>query len=77
MNYSSKTPKYRAQPVTNSLQAPMVGCIYSGDAGNSDWHTGMLISVDKNDATIVDIRHQTHVVWAPTMRSLQGATPSI
>ena len=72
MNYNTKSPKYKAQALTNNLQTPMVGCIYSGDAGNSDWHTGMLIQINGDEATIVDARKKNRVVILSTLRSIQA-----
>lgn len=71
MNISTTQPKYKSQRIMNKMRIPMPGCIYSGDSGNSDWHTGMLIQVDGSDATIVDARGKNHVVILSTMRSIQ------
>ena len=54
-----------------TIIAPTVGCIYSGDSGNSEWHTGMLIQVDGSDAIICDSRGKNHTVIASTLRSIQ------
>ena len=71
MNISTTQPKFKAQRVINTMRIPMPGCIYSGDSGNSDWHTGMLVQVDGSDAIIVDARGKEHVVILSTLRSIQ------
>jgi hypothetical protein len=71
MRISTNQPKFKAQRVINQMRIPMPGCIYSGDSGNSDWHTGMLVQVDGSDATIVDARGKEHVVILSTLRSIQ------
>ena len=50
---------------------PMPGCIYAGDSGNSEWHTGILLQVDGDEATIVDARDVKHQVILSTLRSIQ------
>jgi hypothetical protein len=54
--------RYKAQAKQAQAIVPTPGCIYSGDSGNSDWHTGMLVQVDGGDAIIVDARGKEHVV---------------
>jgi hypothetical protein len=71
MRISTLQPKFKAQRILNPVSLPMPGCIYSGDSGNSEWHTGMLVQVDGSDATIVDARGKEHVVILSTLRSIQ------
>ena len=71
MNIATNIPKFKSQRILNPVSLPMPGCIYSGDAGNSDWHTGMLVQVDGSDAIIVDARGKEHVVILSTLRSIQ------
>jgi hypothetical protein len=72
MNISTATPKFRAQRIQNNTQVPTMGCIYTGDTGNSNWVSGVLMQVDGLDATIVDARGKSHMVISTTLRSLQA-----
>ena len=72
MNIATTQPQFKAQRVTQNMVAPMVGCIYSGDAGNSEWHTGMLVQVDGDEAIICDVRLQDWRVILSTIRSIQA-----
>jgi hypothetical protein len=70
MNITTIKPKFKAKPVEQIIN-PTLGCIYSGDAGNSEWHTGMLIQLDGDDAILRDIRGINRVVIPSTLRSVQ------
>ena len=70
MNITTIKPKFQAKPVEQII-VPTLGCIYSGDAGNSEWHTGMLLQVNGDEAIIVDVRGKNHVVIFSTLRSIQ------
>ena len=69
MNFNTTIPRYKIQPNTNKVQSPMVGWTYSGDSGNSEWHTGMLIQIDGDEATLVDARGKKHVIILSTLRN--------
>ena len=71
MNIATNAPKFKAQRILNPISLPMPGCIYSGDSGNNDYHTGMLVQVDGSDAILVDARGKEHVVILSTLRSIQ------
>ena len=72
MNINTVKPKYKSQRISKLTAVPTMGCIYRGDTGNSNWVSGLLIQVDKDEATLVDIRGKSHTVILSTLRSLQA-----
>lgn len=71
MKLDTVKPKYKAQRISKLAAVPTMGCIYRGDTGNSNWVSGLLMQVDKDEATLLDIRGKSHVVILSTLRSLQ------
>lgn len=72
MKLDTVKPKYKAQRISKLAAVPTMGCIYRGDTGNSNWVSGLLMQVDKDEATLVDARDKSHVVILSTLRSLQA-----
>lgn len=72
MNINTIQPKFKAKRIQNDTQAPILGCIYRGDTGNSNWVSGLLMQVDRDEATLLDIRGKSHTVILSTLRSLQA-----
>ena len=70
MNITTIKPKFKAKSV-DQLISYIPGCIYKGDAGNSEWYTGILLQVDGEDAILKDIRGINRVVILSTLRSIQ------
>lgn len=72
MNINTVQAKYKARRTVSKNAVPILGCIYRGDTGNSNWVSGILIQVDKDEATIVDARDKSHTVILSTLLSLQA-----
>lgn len=72
MKLDTVKPKYKAKRTQNLTATPILGCIYRGDTGNSNWVSGLLMQVDKDEATLLDIRGKSHTVILSTLRSLQA-----
>jgi hypothetical protein len=70
MNINNKH-RYKSQATIVQAISLIPGCVYTGDSGNSDWHTGLLLRHDKDYAIIADARGKEHVVILSTLRSSQ------
>ena len=70
MNITKKS-KYKNQPAVEQNIVPTPGCVYTGDAGNSEWFTGMLLRYDEDYSIIRDARGMERVVISSTLRSSQ------
>lgn len=65
--------RYKTKAKHTQPNGPIPGCIYSGDAGNSEWHTGILLIYDEDYSTIRDARGIERVVISSTLRSSQSS----
>lgn len=63
---------YKIQPTQLQASSPIPGCVYTGDSGNSDWHTGILVSHDKDYSIILDVRGIERKIISSTLRSMQA-----
>ena len=63
--------RYKAQAKRAQAIIPTPGCVYTGDAGNSEWFTGLLLRHDKDFSIIRDARGIERVVISSTLRSSQ------
>jgi hypothetical protein len=63
--------RYKGQGHAVKPSEPLLGCIYRGDTGNSNWVTGILILVDDSDSVLRDARGEEHVVLTMMLRSVQ------
>lgn len=70
MNINNKH-RYKSQAKPVQARSPIPGCVYTGDSGNSDWHTGLLVRYDKDYSIIADARGKEHVVISSTLRNIQ------
>jgi len=71
MNITKKS-KYKSQPAVEQNIIPTPGCVYTGDAGNSEWFTGLLLRHDEDYSIICDARGIERVVISSTLRSMQA-----
>jgi len=63
--------RYKTQAKQAQAIVPTPGCVYTGDAGNSEWFTGMLLRYDEDYSIIRDARGIERVVISSTLRSSQ------
>ncbi len=72
MNINTITPKFKAQrTVLNTHLLPIPGCIYYLDTGNNNYVCGVLLTVNKDEATVVDSLGTKHTGILSTLRSAQ------
>jgi hypothetical protein len=67
----NKNTIFNGKGYTVKPSEPLLGCVYRGDTGNSNWVTGILIQVDGSDSVLRDARGKKHVVLTMMLRSVQ------